>query len=230
MFAFKQFVVRQGGAAMKVGTDGVLIGAWSRIPDNCRRILDIGAGTGLIALMAAQRSDSALITAVESDASSAAQARENAEASKWSDRIEIVHSRIQDYAPEYGFDLILSNPPFYDGTLTCGDTGRTMARHTVSLSFAELVSSAERLLADGGRFSVIVPAESAGRLVAESSMHLVRRCDVRTKPLAAPKRTMLEFSPLFTGAVRFEELTIGDGAGGYSEEYRALTADFDLKM
>lgn len=229
MFTFKQFTVKQDGAAMKVGTDGVLIGAWSRIPEGCRRILDIGTGTGLIALMAAQRS-SAAITAVEADASSAEQAAENVGNSPWSDRIEVVHGRIQDFEPPHKFDLIISNPPYYDGTLLCPDAERTLARHTVSLTFGELFAAVGRLIAPEGRFSVIVPSESAGALVAAGSMHLVRRCDVRTKPAAPPKRTLLEFSPRFTGAIGFEELSIGDGHGGYSDEYRALTADFYLNL
>ena len=215
---------------MKVGTDGVLIGAWMHIPDGCRRILDIGTGTGLIALMAAQRASSARIVGVEADESSARQAGENIAASRWSDRIETVHSRIQDYDTDEKFDLIVSNPPYYDGTLLCPTAGRTLARHTVGLTFAELMSSAERLLAPEGRFAVIGPSESVLALVAAGNMHLVRRCDVRTKPAGAPKRTMLEFSLRFGGAPQFEELTIGDGAGGYDPRYRALTEDFYLKL
>lgn len=230
MFQFKQFTVRQERAAMKVGTDGVLIGAWAPIPDGCRRILDIGAGTGLIALMAAQRCAGAVITGVEADAASAEQARENVVSSPWSDRIEIVGGRIQDYVPAERFDLIISNPPYYDGSLVCPDAERTMARHTLSLSFGELMASARRLTAPDGRFAVIVPAESVAALVAAGDMHLVRRCDVRTKSTKAPKRTMLEFSPSFHGAPAFGELVMFDDKGAATAEYKSLTGDFYLDL
>ena len=230
MFAFKRFTVRQEGAAMKVGTDGVLVGAWARIPEGCRRILDIGTGTGLIALMAAQRSNGASITGVEIDASSAAQARENVYESDWRERIEIIHTDICDYCPTEKFDIIISNPPFYNGTLTSPDDGRTKARHTVTLGFKGLMAAAERLIAPEGRFSVIVPSESVGALVAAGNMHLIRRCDVRTKTSKPPKRTMLEFSPLFEGAALCEELAIRDDSDNYTEQYRALTADFYLNL
>lgn len=230
MFAFKRFSVRQEGAAMKVGTDGVLIGAWAHIPEKCSRILDIGTGTGLIALMSAQRSPEASVVGVEIDASSAEQARANVENSEWSDRIEIVHGDIADYEPGAKFDLIISNPPFYNGTLTCPDSERTLARHTVSLDFKGLMASVGRLIAPDGRFSVIIPTEAVGAMVAAGSLHLVRRCDVRTKPSKPPKRTMLEFSPKFSGAAIAEELTICDDAGCYTDRYRALTSDFYLNL
>ena len=230
MFAFKRFVVRQSGAAMKVGTDGVLVGAWASVSDGCRRILDIGTGTGLIALMAAQRSAESFVVGVEADVSSARQACENVAESEWSDRIEIVCSRIQDYTSDERFDLIVSTPPYYDGTLLCPDDSRTMARHTVSLSFGELMTAAERLLSADGRFAVIVPSESASSLIASGGMHLVRRCDVRTKPSKRPKRTLLEFSLRFSGSAVFEELAVCDDEGRYTDEYKALTADFYLNF
>lgn len=215
---------------MKVGTDGVLVGAWASAGDGCRRILDIGTGTGLIALMAAQRFPSADVVGVEIDADSAAQARENVAVSPWSDRIDIVCTAVQDYTPDERFDLIISNPPYFDNSLVCPDKGRTAARHTVSLNFAELAAAAERLLADGGRFAVIVPADAARAVIMAARLHLVRRCDVRTKPSGVFKRTMLEFAKRFEGAAECSELTIGDGAGGYDDEYRCLTGDFYLKF
>lgn len=229
MFAFKQFTVRQDGAAMKVGTDGVLLGAWMHIPENCKRVLDIGTGTGLIALMAAQRAPGVHIVGVEIDSQSACQAHENIANSKWSDRIEIVNSSIQEYHSTEKFELIVSNPPFFDGTLVCPDSERTAARHTVSLNFSELTAAAERLLSNDGIFSVILPYESAGSFVGAGNMHLLRRCDVRTKRSKQPKRTMLEFTLKFTGAPTFEELIISDD-NGYTEQYIALTSDFYLKM
>ena len=231
MFQFKQFTIHQQRSAMKVGTDGVLIGAWASVRANDRTILDIGTGTGLIALMLAQRNPEAEVVAVEIDSESAAQARDNVAASPWSDRVIVEECAVQDFVSDLKFDLIVSNPPYFVDSQKCPDGSRNTARHTDTLSFSELMKAAERLLAPDGRFAVIVPAESAMSVIAAGNMHLVRRCDVRTKPSAQPKRVMLEFSPRFEGAALREELTIGDGTnGGYSPEYVALTRDFYLKF
>lgn len=231
MFQFKQFTIHQQRSAMKVGTDGVLIGAWASVRVNDRTILDIGTGTGLIALMLAQRNPEAEVVAVEIDSESAAQARDNVAASPWSDRVTVEECAVQDFVSDLKFDLIVSNPPYFVDSQKCPDGSRNTARHTDTLSFSELMKAAERLLAPDGRFAVIVPAESAMSVIAAGNMHLVRRCDVCTKPSAQPKRVMLEFSPRFEGAALREELTIGDGTnGGYSPEYVALTRDFYLKF
>ena len=231
MFKFKQFTVHQQRSAMKVGTDGVLIGAWASVRPADRALLDIGTGTGLIALMLAQRNPKAEVVAVEIDTESAAQASENVAESPWSDRIKVERCAVQEFTPTMKFDLIVSNPPYFVDSLKCPDESRNTARHTDTLSFAELMHTAERLLAPDGRLAVIVPAEAALSVIAAGKLHLVRRCDVRTKPNGAPKRVMLEFSPRFEGVATREELTIGDGSnGGYSPEYIALTRDFYLKF
>lgn len=215
---------------MKVGTDGVLLGAWAPECIAGGRILDIGTGTGVMAIMAAQRNPSARIVGVEIDDMSALQARENAEASPWADRVEIVNADIRSYEAAAPFDLVISNPPYFVDSLKSPDSGRTTARHTVSLDFGELMSAVERLLAPDGRFAVIVPAEAASRVVASGRLVLRRRCDVRSKPSAGPIRTMMEFAAGYCGAPEFSELTIGDGKGGYTAEYVALTRDFYLKF
>lgn len=215
---------------MKVGTDGVLLGAWAPECIAGGRILDIGTGTGVMAIMAAQRNPSARIVGVEIDDMSALQARENAEASPWADRVEIVNADIRSYEAAAPFDLVISNPPYFVDSLKSPDSGRTTARHTVSLDFGELMSAVERLLAPDGRFAVIVPAEAASRVVASGRLALRRRCDVRSKPSAGPIRTMMEFAAGYCGAPEFSELTIGDGKGGYTAEYVALTRDFYLKF
>lgn len=230
MFSFKQFAIRQERCAMKVGTDGVLLGAWAPECIAGGRILDIGTGTGVMAIMAAQRNPSARIVGVEIDDMSALQARENAEASPWADRVEIVNADIRSYEAAAPFDLVISNPPYFVDSLKSPDSGRTTARHTVSLDFGELMSAVERLLAPDGRFAVIVPAEAASRVVASGRLALRRRCDVRSKPSAGPIRTMMEFAAGYCGAPEFSELTIGDGKGGYTAEYVALTRDFYLKF
>ena len=230
MFSFKQFAIRQERCAMKVGTDGVLLGAWAPECIAGGRILDIGTGTGVMAIMAAQRNPSARIVGVEIDDMSALQARENAEASPWADRVEIVNADIRSYEAAAPFDLVISNPPYFVDSLKSPDSGRTTARHTVSLDFGELMSAVERLLAPDGRFAVIVPAEAVSRVVASGRLVLRRRCDVRSKPSAGPIRTMMEFAAGYCGAPEFSELTIGDGKGGYTAEYVALTRDFYLKF
>lgn len=230
MFSFKQFAIRQERCAMKVGTDGVLLGAWAPECIAGGRILDIGTGTGVMAIMAAQRNPSARIVGVEIDDMSALQARENAEASPWADRVEIVNADIRSYEAAAPFDLVISNPPYFVDSLKSPDSCRTTARHTVSLDFGELMSAVERLLAPDGRFAVIVPAEAASRVVASGRLALRRRCDVRSKPSAGPIRTMMEFAAGYCGAPEFSELTIGDGKGGYTAEYVALTRDFYLKF
>lgn len=161
---------------MKVGTDGVLLGAWARVEPQDERILDIGTGTGLIALMLAQRS-AARITAVEIDPGSASQARENADASPWGERIEVVCSSVQAFDPGRRFGLIVSNPPFYVDSLTCPDRGRSRARHAETLPFAELRDAVLRLLAPDGRFCLILPPQEAARFIGVAAGRLfVSRC------------------------------------------------------
>ena len=230
MFRFKQFVVRQEHAAMKVGTDGVLLGAWVGVRPSDRRVLDIGTGTGVMALMTAQRSAAASVVGVEIDALAAADARCNILASPWADRVTVVESDIKDYRADLPFDLALCNPPYYDASLGCADAGRNMARHTVSLDFGALAVAAERLLGECGRLAVIVPYDAARRMIAAMTMPLRRRCDVRTKPGGMPRRTLLEFERGHCGGVEYSELSIGDGAGGYDCRYVALTRDFYLKF
>lgn len=274
MFRFKRFVVRQERAAMKVGTDGVLLGAWcgpapadrsnvhAESPEysaaQCSmpgigRALDIGTGTGLIALMIAQRSESDgfEIDAIEIDAESAHQARANADASPWAERIAIVHDSIQSFAQTslHKYDLIVSNPPYFSRSLTCPDAARTTARHTESLSPAELARCAAALLSRRGRFAVILPHENAAGFIADAAAHslaLARRTDVLTTPTSRPKRAMLEFVQAETTRETTPEIAAGGGAApavephtiviesdgrhGYSPEYVALTRDFYLKF
>ena len=146
---------------MKVGTDGVLLGAWAGVRPSDRRILDVGTGTGLIALMMAQRAPEALITGV--DVEEVSQARENAAASPWGGRVVFEQCPVQEFAPDERFDLILSNPPFFVDSLTCPDEGRTTARHAVRLPFDQLRDAVVRLLAAEGRFAVILPTDEARR-------------------------------------------------------------------
>lgn len=148
---------------MKVGTDGVLLGAWVALGAADRLLLDVGTGTGVIALMLAQRSPAAGVTALDIDAACAEQARANADRSPWGGRVTTCCAPVQEYRPEEPFDLVVSNPPYYDRSLLPPDAGRTTARHTVALTHGELIAAACRLLAPEGRLAVILPAVEAQR-------------------------------------------------------------------
>lgn len=218
---------------MKVGTDGVLLGAWAAVRPQDERILDVGTGTGLIALMLAQRAPGALVTGVDID--DVSQAGENAAASPWGDRVAFRQCPVQEFEAPEPFDLIVSNPPFFVDSLTCPDKGRTTARHAVHLPFDELRDAVLRLLAPGGRFAVVLPTTEADRFLGTSfgQLGLLRRTDVRTTPRRPAKRALMEFSRAgeTAAAPDLSELVIGTGQHEcYTPEYRALTRDFYLKF
>lgn len=229
-FTFKQFAVEQDDVAMKVGTDGVLLGAWVDC-DGDERILDIGTGTGVIALMLAQRNSEAAIHAVEIDEIATKRARSNFDNSPWAERLTVTQTAVQEFQPCEKFDLIVSNPPYFIDSLQCPDAKRTTARHTQDLTFEELDRAVCHLLADGGRFALILPTTEFDRYLAITKLHLVRRCDVYPKIGAAVKRVMAEFARCEIGDVKCENITIEQGARGeYTAEYRSLTKDFYLKF
>lgn len=232
-FTFKQFHIDHSRCAMKVGTDGVLIGAWCRLPSS-GRILDIGTGTGLIAVMAAQRASGCTVTGIDIDAECVAQARDNAASSPWGGRIGIEQCALQEFFPTHRFDAIVSNPPYFEESLLPPDARRTAARHTRSLTYAELVDGVVRLLDADGRFSLILPAAESERFLsaAHGVLFLTRRCDVRTTPGSGVRRVMMEFAVSVPNLLpHIESLSIEDGGPmRYSGEYRALTRDFYLKF
>lgn len=232
-FTFKQFHIDHSRCAMKVGTDGVLIGAWCRLPSS-GRILDVGTGTGLIAVMAAQRAPECTATGIDIDAECVAQARDNAASSPWGDRIEIEQCALQEFFPTHRFDAIVSNPPYFEESLLPPDARRTAARHTRSLTYAELVEGVVRLLDTDGCFSLILPAAESERFMsaAHGALFLTRRCDVRTTRGSGVRRVMMEFAVSVPKLVpQIESLSIEDGGPmRYSDEYRALTRDFYLKF
>ena len=232
-FTFKQFHIDHSRCAMKVGTDGVLIGAWCRLPSS-GRILDIGTGTGLIAVMAAQRASGCMVTGIDIDAECVAQARDNAASSPWGGRIGIEQCALQEFFPTHRFDAIVSNPPYFEESLLPPDARRTAARHTRSLTYAELVDGVGRLLDAEGRFSPIFPAAESERFLsaAHGVLFLTRRCDVRTTLGSGVRRVMMEFAVSVPKLLpHIESLSIEDGGPmRYSGEYRALTRDFYLKF
>ena len=232
-FTFKQFHIDHSRCAMKVGTDGTLLGAWATLPSD-GSILDIGTGTGLIAIMAAQRSFGSKITAIDIDEDCVLQARENVAASPWPDHIEVIHSALQDFSPAQKFDCIISNPPYFIDSQLSPDAARSTARHTATLPFDELVSGVKRLLADDGRFSLILPPPEMERFrsAARGELFAVRECHVWSTPTSAVRRIMAELqSEPPTELPITEKIIIEDnGRHQYSDEYRRLTRDFYLKF
>ena len=226
MFRFKQFEVRNSASAMKVGTDGVLLGAWMPVAEGAA-VLDVGAGCGLISLMAAQRG-AARVVGVEIDAPAAAEAAANVERSPWSGDVVIVNDDFFAFAgtPSFAgqFNLIVSNPPFFAGGVHSPDASRLMARHGVVLDFGRLIPVAEPLLAPGGSMALISPADRADDIemaVALARMYVLRRCEVSTKPGKAPVRILWEIAREGAPCVR-EALTVGSG------RYKELTSAFYL--
>ena len=229
-FRFKQFAVEQDDVAMKVGTDGVLLGAWAAC-DGAKRILDIGTGTGVIALMLAQRNPEAQIQAVEIDETATRRARSNFDMSPWAERLEVVCCAVQEFNPAEKFDLIISNPPYFVDSLLPPDAKRSTARHTHDLSFEELDKAACQLLADEGKFALILPTTEFEKYLAITQLSLVRRCDVHPIEGGEVKRIMAEFAKQKVGETILENISIERGRrGDYTEEYRTLTKDFYLKF
>ena len=215
---------------MKVGTDGVLIGAWA---NGGKRILDIGTGTGLIALMMAQRFDDAEIKAVDLDRDACCQARENVANSRFAGRVEVFETAIQQFHDAAGFDSIVSNPPFFQNSLKNPDTRRAAARHSDSLPFSVLFEKVAALLTSYGVFSAVIPTECVSAFIAEGSLHglsVVRRCDVRTTPRKAPRRSLLAFSRRAGGEMERTEVVLQETNGQRSEWYDALTHDFYISL
>lgn len=220
---------------MKVGTDGVLLGAWAGLCGETGRVLDVGTGTGLIALMAAQRAPEARIDAVEIDEGAVSQARRNVSDSPWPGRIHVYLSSVQDFAAENRekYDHILSNPPFFSNALKAPDLRRAMARHCHTLPFPDLVGAVVKLLDDDGTFSVILPAEEGEvfRDVARNhGLYGKRRLAVRSVPDGPVKRVLMDFSFRMTEIAEEVLVIESEGRHGYSEKYRELTRDFYLKF
>jgi tRNA1Val (adenine37-N6)-methyltransferase len=219
MFRFKHFAVGQDLCAMKVGTDGVLLGAWAH---GGEQVLDVGTGTGLIALMMVQRYPEARVTALDIDEGAVRQATINVEQAEAKDRIRVVQQRVQEHEGQY--DAIVSNPPFFIDSLNAPDVQRNTARHAETLTYAELMEAAWRLLKDDGELSVVVPFDYRQRMEDEATFRGFfpsRVCAVKTVERKPAKRYLLAFRKHPCQCVK-ETMTIGD------EQYRQLTGDFYL--
>lgn len=253
-FQFKQFTIAQDRCAAKIGTDGVLLGAWTSLDHQPQSILDIGTGTGIIALMLAQRSFAETIDALELDDDAYEQATENFENSDWGDRLFCYHAHLHEFATEIEdtYDLIVSNPPFYEASLALSDKDQQMsearkkARFEDAMPFELLIGAVVKLLSETGRFNVIIPHHREEDFIALASQaHLfpTRVTHIKGNSDSPIKRSMLEFQRLEQiphdiegGFIRFREsvlpqkLIIERGRHEYTEEYTTLVKDFYLKM
>ena len=234
MFSFKQFSVNQERCAMKIGTDGVLLGAWTPLINNPNAILDIGAGTGILSLMLAQRSNAAQIDAIEIDEDAYEQCVENFEASPWGDTLFCFHAGLDEFVddPEDQYDLIISNPPFYTDTFKSENLQRDVARFEDALPFEELIEAAALLLSENGIFSVIIPYKEEGRFVSmckELDLFPLKITRVKGTPTSDIKRSLLAFTRIAQTPL-IDELVIETARHQYTSEYIELTKDFYLKM
>jgi tRNA1Val (adenine37-N6)-methyltransferase len=230
-FQFKKFLIRQDKTAMKVGTDGVLLGAWATVAD-CKRVLDIGTGTGLIALMLAQRSD-ALFDAVEIDPDAANQAATNIAESPWAGRIKVICSSFQDFCknPSSGYDLIVCNPPFFDNSLKSRTHSRSLARHSDQLELKELTSGVQKLLNPEGHFCVILPADRESEMITISKESNLFPCKIhRIRPVPGKefRRLLMDFSFSIAKTTESEMIIETAGRHHYSLEYHDLTKEYYL--
>lgn len=233
-FRFKEFTIAQDKTAMKVGTDGVLLGAWASIENNPFSVLDIGAGTGLIALQLAQRCHAEVIDAIEIDDDAYEQAVDNFENSPWSDRLFCYHAGLDEFVDEIEdtYDLIISNPPFYTENYKTESTQRDTARFTDALPFEELLSGVAKLLAPTGIFHTIIPYkehEHFINLAKANQLFPKKTCHVKGNPKANFKRSLLSFSFENTENI-VEELIIETARHQYTAAYISLTKDFYLKI
>lgn len=230
-FKFKQFTVWHDKCAMKVGTDGVLLGVWAQIK-NAKNVLDVGTGTGLIALLLAQRNANLQIKAIEIDQLAALQAEENVKQSPWADRIEVLCQDFRTFSQESRLDLIISNPPYFIDALRCPDRQRSTARHTCELNYELLFSKSVQLLQEKGRISIIIPVEVEKKVIATAwkyglfPIHGLRVFTMMGKPC---RRVLLSFEFQEKEYVE-EKLHIRLNMSEYTDEYRALMHEYYLRF
>lgn len=228
-FDFKRFRICHDRCAMKVSTDAVLLGSWARV-EGARKILDIGCGSGIIALMAAQRVQEAMVVGIDIEEEAAIQAQENGQASPFSDRVSFKCVDVRDFCDEDKFDAILCNPPFYTEDTMPPDEKRSTARNTHSLSFEELVGQVGRLIRDGGVFHVIIPTkaeEAFTGICSREGLFPFRICHVKSTASKPFKRTLCSYSTIQPLTIEKEELVLMEN-GCRSKAFEQLTSDFYL--
>ena len=230
-FQFKQFRILQEKAAMKVGVDGVLLGAWANL-NGSARVLDVGTGTGLLALMAAQRS-TAIVDAVEIEPEAASEALRNFENSTWHSRIRLHACAFQNFETNEKYDHIISNPPFFENSFQSPNSARSLARHSGSLSIKELLENSMVMLTERGKISLIFPAESEHllrRLTEDLGMFINRISLVFPNKLKKANRILVELSLIHKEEKWGEVFIRENNSSVYTNQYRELTRDFYLAV
>ena len=231
-FTFKQFEILQDACAMKVGTDGVLLGAWADI-NQAQHILDIGTGTGLVALMLAQRSN-ATITAIDIDEQACLQASQNVKNSAWHDRVFVQHTSLENFISTTStmYDLIVSNPPYFINSMHAPNAQRTVARHATDEFHQQIIKAASVFLKPNAKLCVVLPFNLVEPFTLAGALYnlfCTHQIDVKTTPTKAPKRALLQFSKS-QSAVIASELVIENARHEYSTEFKRLLHDFYLKL
>jgi tRNA1Val (adenine37-N6)-methyltransferase len=235
MFKFKQFTVEQDRCAMKIGTDSVLLGSWCPIDNNPNSILDVGAGTGILSLMLAQRTNADQIDALEIDEEAYEQCVENFENSPWADRLFCFHAGLDEFVedPEDEYDIIISNPPFYAEDFKTDNSQRDLARFQDALPFEELIEAADLLLSENGIFAVIIPYKEEEKFIdlcAEFELYPVKVTRVKGSHKTPIVRSLLAFKRYELSVLLADELVIEINRHEYTDVYINLTKDFYLKM
>ena len=231
LFRFKQFDVAHDQCAMKVNTDGVLLGAWAEVND-AKSILDIGTGTGVIALMLAQRNSEAIIDAIDIDKDACKQARENFKQSKWSEQLNVFHSPLQGFTPGKKYDAIISNPPYFIDDFKTGNPQKDIAKHSVALSYGQLIVGISQLLSEEGKVFLVLPSFQYSKIetiAGRENLFITKAAEViavEGKPpyllLVQLERSKKQFSK--------ERVTIQNSDGNFTDEYKLLTKEFYLKF
>ena len=232
IFKFKHFQIDQSRSAMKIGTDGVLLGAWTPIDSNPKTILDVGTGTGLIALMLAQRLPESRITAVEIEKAAAEQAFDNFTNSSWSKRLCLIHDNIIDFSEnsKVFFDLIVSNPPFFKNSFKISDATRSTARDNFHMSYEDLFSCVNILLSPSGSFAMVCPIEYREELIIKAELnqlYLERELMIKGTKSSSFKRILMQFSRTKT-ILKTEELILEESRNHRTFEHQKLVNDFYL--
>ncbi len=232
-FRFKQFIVNQGECAMKVTTDACIQGAWTPALDGTERILDVGTGTGLLALMLAQKATDALIDAAELDNKAAAQAMQNFSDSPWNEQLTVISCDIKEYHAPYKYDLVISNPPFFSNSLQGPAANRNMARHTDTLSYNDLLDAIDRNLAPNGLASILLPRPESllfENLIEEKGWHIHNCLQIKDNDNAAIKRVVLLTGRIAPDVRAAETLVIKQHDGSYTDKFKQLLSPYYLQL
>ncbi|MBS1781417.1 MAG: methyltransferase [Bacteroidetes bacterium] len=232
-FQFKQFTIHQDRCAMKVSTDACIQGAWTPVKQGVQRILDIGCGTGLLTLMLAQRTESAIIDAIELDEDAALQAKENVQKSPWQDRINVIQADVRDYTFTEQYDMVICNPPFFNNSLLGDDTGRNQVRHTLSLSYKDLFEVIKKVLTPGGYASILLPAAEHvlwKEIVTNGGWGFESTLKVYPKHNASYNRVVSISTANSDGMQQEQQLQIYAANGGYTTDFVELMRPFYLKL